>query len=106
MNKFDAPWGGTTDQEGNIYVTDTNNARIQKFKGDGTPLLKWGRDGSFDSAFSFPAAWPSISSEIRTLRMKGTTGSRSSIRGALLTKWGREGSGPGSSRLPGSDVTP
>ena len=32
MGKFDVPWGVTTDQEGNIYVSDTSNARIQKFK--------------------------------------------------------------------------
>ena len=54
MGKFDVPWGLATDQEGNVYVSDTSNARIQKFKADGTPLMKWGRDGSFDGAFFFP----------------------------------------------------
>src|SRR5215471_3560279 len=52
--RFDVPWGLTTDQEGSLYVSDTSNARIQKFKADGTPVLKWGRDGSFDGAFFFP----------------------------------------------------
>ena len=32
--KFDAPWSVTTDLEGNIYVTDTGNARVQKYKGE------------------------------------------------------------------------
>ncbi|MGQ0811626.1 MAG: hypothetical protein ACT4OO_10435, partial [Nitrospiraceae bacterium] len=53
IGKFDVPWGIATDQEGNIYVSDTSNSRIQKFQSDGTPLLKWGRDGSFDGAFFF-----------------------------------------------------
>src|SRR5213080_1170358 len=54
MGKFDVPWGVTTDHAGNLYVSDTSNARIQQFKADGTPLLKWGRDGSFDGAFFYP----------------------------------------------------
>jgi tripartite motif-containing protein 71 len=51
MGKFDVPWGVATDQEGNLYVSDTSNARIQKFKADGTPLVKWGRDGMLAEVF-------------------------------------------------------
>lgn len=101
MNKFDAPWGVTTDQDGNIYVTDTNNARIQKFKGDGTPLLKWGRDGSFDGAFFFPRGVAVdfvgntyVADEGNNRIQKFDT------RGSFLTKWGREGSGPGQFKAP------
>jgi len=72
MGKFDVPWGIATDQEGNLYVSDTSNARIQKFKADGTPLVKWGRDGSFDGRSSSPAAWRLISSAIFMWRTKGT----------------------------------
>ena len=35
-------------------MSDTSNSRIQKFQSDGAPLIKWGKDGSFDGAFYFP----------------------------------------------------
>ena len=41
MGKFDVPWGVATDRDGNLYVTDTSNSRVQKFKADGTPRSKW-----------------------------------------------------------------
>ncbi|NJN71212.1 MAG: hypothetical protein HC801_13725 [Nitrospira sp.] len=79
MGRFDVPWGITTDQDGNVYVSDTSNARIQKFQADGQPLLKWGRDGSFDGAFFFPVAWRWISLAIFTWPTRATIVSRSSI---------------------------
>ncbi|MGI8857925.1 MAG: 6-bladed beta-propeller [Thermomicrobiales bacterium] len=42
------------DPEGNLYVPDTGNARIQKFDGNGRFLLAWGSRGNADGQFSFP----------------------------------------------------
>ncbi|MBM4416744.1 MAG: hypothetical protein FJ033_00275 [Chloroflexi bacterium] len=39
---FDQPRGVAADREGNIYVADTVNHRIQKFGPDGKFLLAWG----------------------------------------------------------------
>ena len=38
----DGPWGIGIDGEGNLYVADTWNHRIQKFGPDGELLLEWG----------------------------------------------------------------
>jgi DNA-binding beta-propeller fold protein YncE len=42
---FNEPWGITVDPQGNVYVADTWNHRIQKFSADGTFLLEWGTGG-------------------------------------------------------------
>jgi tripartite motif-containing protein 71 len=42
------------DSEGNIYVSDMNNHRVQKFTGDGKFITKWGSEGSSDGQFLLP----------------------------------------------------
>jgi len=39
---FNEPWGVAVDREGNIYVADTWNHRVQKFDKDGKFVAKWG----------------------------------------------------------------
>jgi len=42
------PSGIAADASGNLYVTDRDNHRIQKFDSNGVPLLQWGMYGSGD----------------------------------------------------------
>lgn len=44
-------WSAATNPSGDVYVTDHQNHRIQKFDGDGTFLLKWGGPGTGDGQF-------------------------------------------------------
>jgi DNA-binding beta-propeller fold protein YncE len=37
--------------DGNAYVTDTGNKRIQKFSSDGKYVTKWGSEGTGDGQF-------------------------------------------------------
>ena len=101
MGRFDVPWGITTDQDGNVYVSDTSNARIQKFQADGQPLLKWGRDGSFDGAFFFPRGVAvDFVGNIYVADESNNRIQKFDTRGSFLTKWGREGHGPGQFKSP------
>jgi len=101
MGKFDVPWGITTDQDGNIYVSDTSNARIQKFQSDGQSVLKWGRDGSFDGAFFFPRGVAvDFVGNIYVADESNNRVQKFDARGSFLTKWGRDGSGPGQFKSP------
>jgi len=101
MGRFDVPWGLTTDQDGNVYVSDTSNSRIQKFQADGQPLLKWGRDGSFDGAFFFPRGVAvDFVGNIYVADESNNRVQKFDTRGSFLTKWGREGSGPGQFKSP------
>jgi uncharacterized protein (TIGR03663 family) len=42
---FNEPWGVAVDAEGNLYVADTWNHRIQKFDANGKFLIAWGSPG-------------------------------------------------------------
>ncbi len=52
--QFIVPHSMAFDSEGNIYVTDTNNHRIQKFTADGEFITKWGSEGNGDGKFGLP----------------------------------------------------
>jgi uncharacterized protein (TIGR03663 family) len=42
---FNEPWGITVDAQGNVYVADTWNHRIQKFTANGEFITQWGTGG-------------------------------------------------------------
>ncbi len=42
-----------TDRFSNVYVSDQDNSRVQKFSGDGTWILQWGSPGSLAGQFSY-----------------------------------------------------
>jgi len=101
MGKFDVPWGVATDKEGCLYISDTSNARIQKFQSDGTPLMKWGRDGSFDGAFFFPRGIAvDFVGNVFVADEGNNRIQKFDPRGSFLTKWGKEGGGPGQFKAP------
>ena len=52
--EFLYPRGAATDAEGNVYVADSGNHRIQKFAADSTFILKWGREGHDAGQFLMP----------------------------------------------------
>jgi tripartite motif-containing protein 71 len=54
--EFDWPWGVAVDTEGNIYVADGNNNRIQKFDSSGTFLGWWGRDDLGGTGWHAPSS--------------------------------------------------
>lgn len=53
-SQFWGPRDVAVDGEGNVYVTDTGNKRIQKFDGDGNFLGQWGGAGAAPGQFSEP----------------------------------------------------
>ena len=50
---FNEPWGVAVAPNGNVYVMDTWNYRIQKFSADGEFLSMWGTNGFAESPFAF-----------------------------------------------------
>ena len=52
--QFDEPRAMGVDGNGNLYVVDSKNNRIQKFGADGTHLLTWGGEGDAPGKFKDP----------------------------------------------------
>lgn len=51
--QFDTPIDTAIDSNGNIYVLDKNNSRVQKFNSSGTFVLKFGSQGSGNGQFGY-----------------------------------------------------
>lgn len=51
---FDTPWGVGVASTGEVYVTDYDRNRVQKFSADGTFLLGFGASGTGDGQFNHP----------------------------------------------------
>ena len=52
--QFSQPPSIATDSQGNVYVADSENDRIQKFTSSGDFILKWGTEGSGNGELNNP----------------------------------------------------
>lgn len=65
FGKFDRVQRATTDSQGNVYVVDWLNTRVQVFRPDGTFLRAWGETGTAQHQFS-PRGMSGIAIDKRT----------------------------------------
>ncbi len=97
--QFQEPWGIAVDEEGNVYVADTWNHRIQVFDADGTFVNKWGLFGesSVDTGVFYGPRDVAIDTLGRILVTD--TGNERIVAfdrdGYYLDQWGQEGVGAG-----------
>ncbi|HAC18736.1 MAG TPA: hypothetical protein DCF78_09190, partial [Dehalococcoidia bacterium] len=54
--QLNMPWGNAVDEDGNVYVCDWRNDRIQKFSADGAFLMKFGSSGAENGQFDRPSS--------------------------------------------------
>ena len=52
---FSYPQFVDVDSDGNIYVTDLGNKRVQKFSSDGQFVTMWGKSGTLEGEFHHPS---------------------------------------------------
>jgi DNA-binding beta-propeller fold protein YncE len=50
---FNEPWGVAVDSQGNVYVADTWNHRVQKFNAEGDFIATWGYFGQAEDAYAY-----------------------------------------------------
>jgi DNA-binding beta-propeller fold protein YncE len=102
-SKYGTPYGGVAfDHDGNIYVLDTGNYRVQKFAPDRSFLLSWGTrgrdDGQFLGAIGIAVdrnGFVYVADETRADIQKFN------LDGRFLTKFGGPTTDEGEIRVPG-----
>jgi len=95
------PRGICSDPQGNIYVVDSSNNRIQKFTQDGTFITKWGAYGSGDGQFNVPVGICSdLQGYIYVIESGNDRIQKFTRDGTFITKWGTFGSGNGQFYYP------
>ncbi len=99
--QFNNPRGVAVDNQGNVYVADTLNDRLQKFTITGTFLAKWGTPGTGDGQFNDPEG---VAVDKAGNVYVADTGhdriQKFTITGTFLAKWGSFGSGNGQFNSP------
>jgi tripartite motif-containing protein 71 len=104
--EFNLPQGIATDHEGNVYVTDTGNHRVQKLTSNGTYITQWGGSGIEEGMFNYPHG---ISIGVDDIVLVTDRANHRiqvfTLDGQFITTWGSPGVGEGEFFLPSGIIT-
>jgi LruC domain-containing protein len=101
QGEFKHPEGLAIDSDGNVYVTDTLNNRVQKFDLDGNYISEFGSKGSGDGEFKHPDKL-AIDSD-NNIYVSDTLDNRIQkfdSNGNYITDWGSKGTSTGKFKQP------
>jgi tripartite motif-containing protein 71 len=97
-NPFSFPDGLTVDPQGNLYVMDTLNNRVQEFDSSGHFITMWGSFGDGDGQFKCENHCQTAMNSLGELYVADNGNARVQKfdrSGKFLAKWGSQGSGDG-----------
>ncbi|MFN4218579.1 MAG: 6-bladed beta-propeller [Candidatus Bipolaricaulia bacterium] len=99
--QFFEPQAVAVDRAGNVYVSDTGNHRIQKFRETGEFLLKWGRNGLNAGQFDIPRGLAFTSQDILlVVDQNNHRVQEFDSEGKFVRHWGVQGTGEGEFNAP------
>lgn len=93
-NPFNVPDGIAVDQQGNLYVMDSLNDRVQKFDNDGMFITMWGSSGDQDGQFqcgNYCMVAVDNKSNVYVTDIGNSRVQKFDSNGKFLTKWGDSG---------------
>ena len=94
--QFIVPYGVDVDPDGNVFVVEFGNARVQKFTGSGAFVTKWGSPGSADGQFLDPfRVTTDAAGAVYVCDAGNNRIQKFDSNGNFLLKWGTAGSGDG-----------
>ena len=88
------------DNEGNVYVTDSGNARIQKFTSDGQFLKTWGVSGTDNGEFKKPTGIATYENNVYVVDSEQARIQVFDSTGKFLQSWGKFGHDQGELSYP------
>ncbi|NWK05908.1 HYR domain-containing protein [Marine Group I thaumarchaeote] len=88
------------DDEGNIYVVDTGNSRIQKFTNNGEFLSSWGTEGFGDGQFQHSTGIVVYENNVYVVDGERNIVQKFDNNGNFILKWGGTGSENGEFNEP------
>jgi len=98
---FNNPTGVAVDANGNEYVADSNNNRIQKFDANGYFVTAWGSAGTGNGQFSAPQGITvDASGNLYVADTNNNRIQKFDSNGTFITSWGSQGSGNGLFNYP------
>jgi len=97
---FGNPQNAAIDSDGNVYVTDLGNKRVQKFDNDGTFLTAWGSSGSGAGQFNSPLGIAVDENYVYVGDSQLNKIQKFDKNGNFITQWGVKGDLPGEFLLP------
>src|SRR5690349_11075639 len=99
--QFNDPEFLAVDANGNVFVPDASNNRIQKFTSAGTFLTAWGGTGNADGQFSGPSGVAvAANGDVFVVDSFNNRIQRFAGTGTFLGKWGSVGSADGQFSIP------
>ncbi len=94
--QFNTPYHVATDADGNVYVADFNNHRLQKFDSNGVFIAKWGSNGTGDGQFNSPMGIAiDTTGNVYVADFYNHRIQKFGPNGAFIAKWGSNGTGDG-----------
>jgi DNA-binding beta-propeller fold protein YncE len=98
---FESPYGIALSSWQEVYVTDTNNHRVQVFDREGRPILTWGGEGGEIGQFNYPRGIAiSRQNDIYVVDSRNHRVQVFTEEGKVITSWGTRGSEDGQFNTP------